>query len=88
MIQVYPNQKQNKKYSLLAEVRSARENVFCVPKLTAVKITYPNELNEHYIRVSVPHLKTEIPLFIIFKALGCIQINKYVIIYLIMIIQS
>ena len=72
VIQVYPNQKQNKKYSLLAEVRSARENVFCVPKLTSVKITYPNELNEHYIRVSVPHLKTEIPLFIIFKALGCI----------------
>lgn len=72
LIQVYPNQKQNKKYSLLAEVRSAKQNVFCVPKLTAVKITYPNELNEHYIRVSVPHLKTEIPLFTIFKALGCV----------------
>ena len=71
-IHVYPNQKQNKKYYLLSEVRSARENIFCVPKLTAVKITYPNELNEHYIRVSVPHLKTEIPLFIIFKALGCV----------------
>ena len=72
IVQVYPNQKQNKKYLLLAEVRSAREDIFSVPKLTSVKITYPNERNEHYIRVSVPHLKTEIPLFIIFKALGCI----------------
>jgi DNA-directed RNA polymerase II subunit RPB2 len=70
--QVYPNQKQNKKYLLLAEVRSSRENIFSVPKLTSVKLTYPNELNEHHIRVNVPHLKTEIPLFIIFKALGCI----------------
>jgi DNA-directed RNA polymerase II subunit RPB2 len=72
-LQVYPNQKQNKKYSLVAEVRSAPENTFCVPKLTAVKITPPNELNECFIRVSIPHLKTEIPLFTVFKALGCIS---------------
>ena len=71
-IQVYPNQKQNKKYSLVAEVRSAPENMFCVPKLTSVKITPTNELNENFIRVSIPHLKTEIPLFIVFKALGCV----------------
>ena len=71
-IQVYPNQKQNKKYSLVAEVRSAPENMFCVPKLTSVKITPTNELNENFIRVSIHHLKTEIPLFIVFKALGCV----------------
>ena len=72
IIQVYPNQKLNKKYILVAEVRSAPENLFGFPKLTSVKLTPPNELNAHHIRVSVPHLKTEIPLFIIFKALGCI----------------
>ena len=71
-VQVYPNQKQNKKYALLAEVRSAPENIFCVPRLTSVKITPTDGLNENHIRVSIPHLKTEIPLFIIFKALGCI----------------
>ena len=69
-IQVYSNQKQNKKYSMVAEVRSARENMFTVPKLSAIKITYPNDLNECYVRVTIPHLKTEIPLFIVFKALG------------------
>jgi DNA-directed RNA polymerase II subunit RPB2 len=72
IIQVYPNQKQNKKYSLIAEVRSAPEKLFCVPKLTAVKITPCNEHNENLIRISIPHLKTEIPIFIVFKALGCI----------------
>ena len=76
IIQVYPNQKQNKKYVLVAEVRSSPENVFCVPKLTSVKITPNNELNENYIRVSIPHLKTEIPLFIVFKALGVISDKK------------
>jgi DNA-directed RNA polymerase II subunit RPB2 len=73
IIQVYPNQKQNKKYCLVSEVRSAPSELFTVPKLTSVKITPPNELNEHYIRVSIPHLKTEIPLFIVFKALGCLS---------------
>jgi DNA-directed RNA polymerase II subunit RPB2 len=73
ILQVYPNQKQNKKYCMVAEVRGAPEAVFCSPKLTSVKITPPNELNEQCIRVSIPHLKTEIPLFIVYKALGCIS---------------
>jgi DNA-directed RNA polymerase II subunit RPB2 len=71
IIQVYPNQKQNKKYELVAEVRSIPDNIVGNPKLTAIKITPNNDINENYIRVSVPHLKTEIPLFIVFKALGC-----------------
>ena len=72
IIQIYPSHKQNKKYALIAEVKSAPENVFCIPKLTSVKITPLNEVNEQYIRVTIPHLKTEIPLFIVFKALGCV----------------
>ena len=39
IIQVYPNQKQNKKYCLVSEVRSAPSELFTVPKLTSVKIT-------------------------------------------------
>ena len=38
IIQVYKNQKLNKKYKLVAEVRSAPEKKFVVPKLTSVKI--------------------------------------------------
>ena len=56
-------------------------------KLTAIKITYPNELNENYIRVSVGHLKTEIPLFIVFKALGCIT-DKQICYYILIISNS
>ena len=71
IIQVYKNQKANKKYSLVAEIRSIPETKFCIPKLISVKLSTLNSLNENHIRVTVPHLKTEIPLFIIFKALGC-----------------
>ena len=71
IIQVYKNQKLNKKYTLVAEVRSAPEKIFVVPKLTSVKISSTDSLNENHIRVSIPHLKTEIPLFIVFRALGC-----------------
>ena len=59
------------KFSLVAEVKSIPDNEFTTPKTLGVKITSKEIKYEKYIRVSVPHLKTEIPLFIIFRALGC-----------------
>ena len=41
------------------------------PKNIQVKITSKENKYENYIRVAIPHLKTEIPLFIVFRALGC-----------------
>jgi DNA-directed RNA polymerase, beta subunit/140 kD subunit len=70
IIQVFNNQKQGK-YSLLSEVRSSPEEVYTYPKTVSVKITSKSEKYNNYIRVSIPHLRKEIPIFILFKALGC-----------------
>ena len=53
-----------------------------MPKVSSIKITKKNNIYENYIRVSLPHLKQEIPLFILFKALGCIS-DKEIISYII-----
>ena len=67
-IMVFSNPKQSKKYYLVSEVRSSPEGLFTIPKLTSVKLT---SCSNSYLRVSIPHLKTEIPLFTVFRALGC-----------------
>ena len=71
IIQVFKNSKQNTKYSLMSEIRSTHETEFKMPKTLSIKVTSKKSLYENHIRISVPHLKTEIPLFVVFKALGC-----------------
>ena len=70
VVQVYNNPKQNTKYSLVTEIKSIPEGKFGIPKKLSVKITSKEDMYDNYIRVSIPHLKTEIPLFIVYKALG------------------
>ena len=70
IVQVFENSKQTKKYGLVAEIRSVNDKVFTIPKLTHVKMTNSGT-DINYIRVAMPHIKTEIPIFIVFRALGC-----------------
>jgi DNA-directed RNA polymerase II subunit RPB2 len=70
IIQVFNNHKPGK-YSILSEVRSYPENVYTYPKTVSVKITSKSEKYNNHIRVTIPHLRKEIPIFILFKALGC-----------------
>jgi len=70
IIQVFNNQKSGK-YSLLSEVRSVSEDSYSHPKTVSVKITDKTGRYNNFIRVAVPHIRSEIPLFILFKALGC-----------------
>jgi len=58
------------KYSLMAEIRSIPSMQFTIPKTLSVKITSKESKYNNYIRLLIPHLRTEIPLFIIFRALG------------------
>ncbi|PNH02804.1 DNA-directed RNA polymerase II subunit RPB2 [Tetrabaena socialis] len=57
-------------YSHVAEVRSVSERRFGIPKTTAVKLSTRGNQFGKYIRVNVHHMKHEIPLFILFRALG------------------
>jgi DNA-directed RNA polymerase II subunit RPB2 len=57
-------------YSHMVDVRSVQEGTFCVPKITSVKMSSrPNQFG-HFVRVSVQHIRIDVPLFVIFRALG------------------
>lgn len=70
IIQVNPISK-NAKYYMAAEVRSVQASLIIPPKILSVKLS--KHVTDNYIRVSVPHLRTEIPLFVLFRALGAIS---------------
>ena len=70
IIQVYPS-KANSKYAYVSEVRSSRDNTFGITKTISVKITNKSNIYNNLIYASIPHVKEEIPVSIIFKALGC-----------------
>ena len=71
LIQVYKNPKNYSKFSHICETRSLNENTFGIPKVFSLKITNKSDIYSNYIRVLLPHMKTEIPIFILMKALGC-----------------
>jgi len=57
-------------YSYIAEIRSVQENKLGVPKITTLKMATKSNQFGRYIRVNIHHIKHDIPLFILFKALG------------------
>lgn len=57
-------------YSHVAEIRSVQENRFGVPKTTALKLTSKDTQFKRCIRVNLHHVKNDVPLFILFRALG------------------
>ena len=79
---VYETNKSSSRYSYICEIRSLHENNYFMPKISSIKLTKKEDIYDNYIRVSLPHLKQEIPLFILFKALGCIS-DKEIIHYII-----
>jgi DNA-directed RNA polymerase II subunit RPB2 len=69
-IQVYKNSKNNSKYSYLSEVRSCNVDIFGPTKSISIKLS--NSKNKNNIYIAIPRVKQDLPLFIIFKALGCL----------------
>lgn len=67
---VFSNNKGSTSYSHLAEIRSVAENKFGVPKTTSLKLSSKENQFGKHIRVNMHHIKHDIPLFIVFKALG------------------
>lgn len=65
-------------YSHMAEIRSLEENRFSVPKTTSMKLSSKSNQFGRYVRVTIHHVKHDIPLFILFKALG-IETDKEII---------
>ena len=82
LAQVFINPKSSSKYSHLCEIRSVNEKNYSIPKIVSIKITNKPNIFDNFIRVSIPHLKQEIPIFILFRALGCIS-DKEIVHYII-----
>ena len=70
-IQVFKNPKNSSKYSHICETRSLSENLYGIPKTVAIKMTNKPDIYNRHLRILLPHMKTEIPIFILFRALGC-----------------
>lgn len=68
-------------YSHVAEVRSVGDSRFGVPKTTSLKLTAkPNQFGR-FVRASIHHVKHDVPVFILFKALGVeadLEIIKFI----------
>lgn len=69
-------------YSHVAEIRSVQENKFSVPKTTSLKLSAkPNQFGR-YIRANIHHIKHDIPVLILFRALG-VETDKDIIKYIV-----
>ena len=71
-IQVYPSKKNNNKYSYISEVRSCHENIFNIPKLLSIKITNKSDKFDNQIYITLPNIKHDIPVIVIFRLFGCL----------------
>ncbi len=71
MVQVYKNPKNSSKYSHICETRSLNDNIYGIPKVVAIKITNKDDMYDNTLKILLPHTKSEIPLFVLFRALGC-----------------
>ena len=68
----FKNTKSQGKYSYIAEVKSIYDKKVLTPKNIQVKITSKENINGRNIKVSIPHIKQDVPLFVVFKALGIV----------------
>tara|TARA_B100000214_G_scaffold346634_1_gene297385 strand:+ start:5599 stop:9045 length:3447 start_codon:yes stop_codon:yes gene_type:complete len=71
MVQVFKNPKNSSKFSHICETRSLNENAYGIPKVSSIKITNKPDMYDNTLKIQLPHMKQEVPLFILFRALGC-----------------
>ena len=82
-IYVFKNTRQQTKYSHVCEIKSIPDKKVLTPKNIQIKLTTKETVNGKTIKVSLPHVKTDIPLFVIFRVLGVISDKSIVDIILI-----
>ena len=74
-------------YSHVAEIRSVPENTFGSPKLTSLKLSCKGTQFGRYIRMSIHHIRQDVPVFIVFRALG-IESDKDIVCHIVHDIDS
>lgn len=71
-VYVFENNKSNSKYSHLAEIKSISNVGFNTPKNVSIKLTSKDGQYGRTLKVNIPHIRVDVPLFVLFKALGVI----------------
>ena len=77
-VYVFKASKSNSKYSHISEVKSVSKNGFNTPKSCSIKFTNKDILKGKTLKVTIPHCRVDIPLFILFRAFGIIS-DKHII---------
>lgn len=57
-------------YSHISEIRSVPDNTFGPPKLTSIKLSSKTNQHGKYMKATIHHVRHDIPVFILFRALG------------------
>lgn len=74
-------------YSHISEIRSVPENTFGPPKLTSIKLSSkPNQFGR-FMKVTIHHVRYDIPLFVLFRALGLCS-DKEIVQYIVYDLES
>ena len=71
------------KYSHICEIKSLKDKQIVTPKNIQVKIMNKLNISEKTIKISIPHMKIDIPIFIIFRCIGFIS-DKTIIDYILL----
>jgi DNA-directed RNA polymerase II subunit RPB2 len=82
-VYVFLASKSNPKYSHIAEVKSCKEQGTNIAKNVSIKLLDKDNYYGKTLKIAIPHVKIEVPIFIIFKAFGIIKdkdILKYLLI--------
>ena len=74
----FKNNRNQAKYSYVSEIRSVPDKTVLTPKNTQIKITSKESIHGRNIKVSIPHIREDIPLFMIFKVLGVVTDHEIV----------
>ena len=69
-VYVFENSKSQSKYSHTCEIKSLPDKKVLTPKNIQVKITSKENIHGRNIKVSIPHIKQDVPLYVVFKAMN------------------
>ena len=86
-VYTFKSSKSNTKYSHVVEVKSVLETKFLPAKNISVKLSSKENVYGKNIRVTVPHIKADIPLVIVFRALG-IESDKDIVQHIVLDMKS
>jgi len=87
IVYVFKASKSNSKYSHIAEVKSVSKTGFNTPKNCSIKFSNKDVLKGKTLKVNIPHCRSDIPLFIIFRAFG-VESDKDIIKYILYDIKN